>query len=130
MSHSLVAVDFSPSYAFRNVSVGGRETILLIRIPSGHVGFIKAIATNWPTETEETWQEIKIDNSPWFPNRIFTPIAESWDPAWPAGTLPKPRVYDPPIVVKYSVEFIGQNNSGLVRTFESVCRGSSYEKPA
>ena len=129
MTSSLVAVSFEPDYGHRTLQVGGRETILKITVPTGMVGFIKAVATNWPSEDPSTWQEWYIDNQAQPPKQIFTPIGEDWT-LFPRGSLPRARKYDPPIIAKYVIEFLGQNNGDRAYVFEALCRGSFYEKPS
>lgn len=128
LPHVLVGVDFYPTYNFVTITRGGRETILKISVPTGHVGFINEVATNWPSQDHTTWQEWFIDNMRQPPGQIFTPIGVDLATT-PMGALPNPRRFDPPIIVKHQVEFIGQNNSGRNYVFESLCRGTFYEKP-
>lgn len=127
---SLIGVDFEDfgsTYGFQILPVGGRATILVVKVPAGMVGFIEAVATNWPSGDQSTWQEWFIDGAR-HGDRIFTPIGELLAVS-PAGTLPEPRKFSPPIVFKYSTEFIGQNNNPAPQLFQATCRGSFYQKP-
>ena len=123
---ALVGLAFPDPYAFRILPVGGREAILRVTVPAGYVGFIESVATNWPSNDQSTWFEWFVDGSR-FGDRIFTPVGEQFA-LFPAGTLPTPRKFEPPIVIKRSTEFIGQNNSAIPQLFQVFCNGTFYEK--
>ena len=126
---ALVGVMFPQSdvYGWKQLAPGGRDTILSIDVPSGMTGFIEEVATNWPSEDQSTWMEWTIDNVR-MGAKNYTPIGVILG-TLPKGGLPAPRRYDPPIIVKYNVSFVGQNNSGLAYIFQAYCNGTFYEKP-
>lgn len=125
-SPSLVGVDITPSYAYKIVSVGGKDSILKITVPSGHVGFLRELAFNNPSDSDATYIEWFRDNS--MLKREFQAFGRNLT-AVPPGSLPEPRRFEPPIVFKYSMEWIGANNSVGRQVFEVSLDGTYYEKP-
>jgi hypothetical protein len=126
---SLIGVMFPTEdvYGFKTLQPGDRTTILSISVPSGMVGFIEEVATNWPSEDMTTWQEWYIDNVRQG-GQLYTPIGVILG-TLPKGGLPSPRRFEPPIIMKDSVHFIGQNNGAVSLVFQAYCNGTFYEKP-
>jgi len=123
----LVAVEITPNHEFRTLGVGGRESILKVNVPDGYVGFLEELSFNNPSDSEETGFEWWLDNSLY--RRILEPYGQNVT-LTPPGALPEPKRFDPPIVFKHALDFVGFNNSGIQQVFEVKLGGSFYEKPA
>ena len=123
---SLVAVDIQPSYAYKTVSVGGKEAIMAITVPSGYVGFLRELAFNDPSDSDETYVEWWRDNS--LDRRQNDAYGRNLT-AVPPGALPEPKRFEPPIVFKHGMKWIGANNSAIQQVFEVKIDGTFYEKP-
>jgi len=123
---SLIAVDFPTRYESRRVSVGGREVILTLTVPIGHVGFLSQLAFNNPSDSAETEVEWWIDNSLY--KRENQPFGEDLT-LIPPGSLPRVKKFEPPIVFRFNMFWYGLNNSQVARVFEVAVDGAFYEKP-
>lgn len=98
---------YAKVFQFRDISVGGSGVVWEFKVPKKYVLFVDRIGNNW---FPNTYYNLKIDN-------------EIHKIEYTIGNIEKPRVYDPPLVVKDFIIVEAYNNSSLTHTFAFLIDG-------
>lgn len=101
-------VEFSKTHGFETVNPGENKVILEIKAPQNYYGFIEAVGNTFYEGCFYVWI---IDGQ--VKEHIYREI----------GSINKPYRFDPPIMFKDHVKFIGVNLSNQTQVMEVVCEG-------
>jgi len=99
------------THQYAQVNPGEKKKIFEFKIPSGYVGFIYKVAHSWYPDTY----------------LLFRVDGELVEKIEYAREISNPIKYDPPIVVKYSIEVWAVNNSSESHYFEFWIDGVAIE---
>ena len=95
----------------KTIAAGGRDTVYIFRVPKGDAAFIESVACVLPEEN--CFYKWDIDGEP----------VEEGNVDYSIASIDVPKRFDPPIVVKNWVRFIGVNNSSVSQRFDVLCDG-------
>lgn len=101
-------------HQYTTISAGSSGRVFYFEIPKKMVAFLKMVANNWYDDTYFTWI---VDGE------IIDPKVER-----AFGLVDRPKIYDPPILVKNYIEWIAYNNSSEDQIFEVMCDGIVMDK--
>lgn len=105
------ASKFPNAFQTKTIAAGGKETVYLFRVPKSAVAFIEEVACVIPDA--DCYYKWDVDGEP----------VEEGNIGYAIGSIDKPKRYNPPIVFRNWVKFIGVNNSGSSQVFDVLCDG-------
>ena len=105
------AAKFPNSFQSKTIAAGSSDTVYIFRVPKSAAGFIEEVACVIPND--DCYYKWDIDGEPVEEGRITYSIAN----------INEPKKYEPKIVVKNWVRWIGVNGGATDETFEVLCDG-------
>jgi hypothetical protein len=98
---------FIDPHQYKLVKAGESNIVYEFNIPKGYVAFIDQVANSWFPNTYLVWI---VD---WEEERINREIAP----------INQPKEYNPPILAKNFIRWVGYNNDTQDHVFEVLCNG-------
>ncbi len=100
----------------QRVSIGAGQSLIVweFLIPAGGAAFVESVAIIIP------------DSNTYYKWRMDGDDVEEGTIDYQIGKINEPKMFNPPLVAKKKIQFIGYNDSSSDQTFEVLCDGLYY----